>query len=62
MHVELKVKIHLTGGLPGWLRDEESACPAGEAGLIPGSERPPGEGNGSLPQYSCLENSVGTGA
>ena len=23
-------------------------------GLIPGLERPPGEGNGNTPQYSCL--------
>ena len=27
-------------------------------GLIPGSGRSPGEGNGSLLQYSCLENSM----
>ena len=35
---------------------EESACSAGEPGSIPGSGRSPGEGNGNLPQYSCLEN------
>ena len=28
----------------------------GEAGLIPGSGRSPGEGNGNPLQYSCLEN------
>ena len=27
-----------------------------DAGLIPGSERSPGEGHGNPPQYSCLEN------
>ena len=27
----------------------------GEAGSIPGWGRPPGEGNGNPPQYSCLE-------
>ena len=27
---------------------------AGDAGLIPGSEKTPGEGNGSPLQYSCL--------
>ena len=27
-------------------------------GLIPGSGRSPGAGNGNPPQYSCLENSV----
>ena len=30
-------------------------------GLIPGSERSPGEGNGNLLQYSCLENPMDGG-
>ena len=34
---------------------------AGYAGLIPGSGRSPGEGNGNLPQYSCLENPMKRG-
>ena len=38
--------------------DKESACNAGDAGLIPGSGRSPGEGNGNPLQYSCLENSI----
>ena len=29
---------------------------AGDVGLIPGSGRCPGEGNGNLLQHSCLEN------
>ena len=29
---------------------------------IPGSGRSPGEGNGNLLQYSCLENSMDRGA
>ena len=29
---------------------------AGNLGLIPGSGRSPGEGNGNLLQYSCLGN------
>ena len=29
-----------------------------DMGLIPGSERSPGEGNGNPLQYSCLENSM----
>ena len=37
---------------------KESACNAGEPGSIPGLGRPPGEGNGNLLQYSCLENSM----
>ena len=30
----------------------------GDVGSIPGSGRSPGEGNGNLLQYSCLENSM----
>ena len=41
---------------------EESACNAGEPGLIPGSERSPREENGYPPQYSCLENPLDRGA
>ena len=37
---------------------KESACNAGDLGLIPGSERSPGEGNGYPLQYSCLENAM----
>ena len=33
-----------------------------EAGSIPGSGRSPGEGNGNLLQYSCLEKSHGRGS
>ena len=33
-----------------------SAYDAGDPGLIPGSGRCPGEGNGNPLQYSCLEN------
>ena len=33
-----------------------SASNAGDLGLIPGSGRSPGEGNGNPLQYSCLEN------
>ena len=32
-----------------------------DPGLIPGLGRYPGEGNGSLFQYSCLENSMDRG-
>ena len=35
---------------------------AGDAGLIPESERSPGEGSGNPLQYSCLENSMDRGA
>ena len=39
-----------------------SACNTGDLGLIPGSGRTPGEGNGNPLQYSCLENSMDRGA
>ena len=35
---------------------------AGDIGLIPGSERFHGEGNGNPLQYSCLENPIDGGA
>ena len=35
---------------------------AGDVSLIPGSGRSPGEGNGYLLQYSCLENPMDTEA
>ena len=35
---------------------KESACSAGDLGLIPGLGRSPGERNGNPLQYSCLEN------
>ena len=37
---------------------KESACNAGDLGLIPGLGRSPGEGKGHPLQYSGLENSV----
>ena len=40
---------------------KESACNAGDPGLIPGSGRSPEEGNVYSFQYSCLENSMDRG-
>ena len=40
---------------PGGSDSKESACNAGDPGLIPGLGRSPGEGNGYPLQYSCLE-------
>ena len=39
-----------------------NAGDAEDAGLIPGSGRSPGVGNGNLLQCSCLENSMDRGA
>ena len=49
-------------GLPWWLSSEDFACKKGDAGLIPGSGRSPGEGSGSQLQYSCLGNPMDKGA
>ena len=43
---------------PGGSDGEESACDAGDMGLIPGSGRSPGEGLDYSLQYSCWENSM----
>ena len=48
--------------LPGGLDDKESACNAGDPDYILGSGRSPGEGNGNLLQYSCLEKPMERGA
>ena len=53
-------------GLPGCLSGKESACQCRRykkhASSIPKSGRPPGVGNGSPLQYSCLENPTDRGA
>ena len=49
-------------GFPGGSDGRESACNAGDLGLIPGSGKSPGEGNGNPLQYSCLENPMDRGA
>ena len=43
-------------GFPCSSAGKESACNAGDLGLIPGLGRSPGEGNGYPLQYSGLEN------
>ena len=55
---ELFIMWASLGGLDG----KKSGCNAGDLGLIPGSERPPEEGNGNPLQYSCLEKSMDGGA
>ena len=60
-HQELRWNKRIDGH-PWWLSGKESACQAGDAGLIPGSEKSPGEGNGNPLQYSCLETPMDRGA
>ena len=47
---------------PGGSVCKESVCNAGDPGSIPGSGRSPGEVNGDLLQYYCLENHMDRGA
>ena len=49
-------------GFPGGSDGKAYACNVGDLGLIPGLGKSPGEGNGNLLQYSCLENSMDRGA
>ena len=48
-------------GFPGGSEVKASACNVGDLGLIPGSGRSAGEGNGNLLQDSCLENPMDGG-
>ena len=48
-------------GFPSGSDGKESAFNVGDIGLIPGSERSPGKGNGNPLQYSCLENTMDRG-
>ena len=47
---------------PGSSDSKASVYNVGDPGLILGSGRSPGEGNGNPLQYSCLENPMGGGA
>ena len=49
-------------GFPAGSVVKNPTANAGDAGLIPGSERHPREENGNALQYSCLENSMDSGA
>ena len=49
-------------GFPGGSERKVSACNTGDPGLIPGSERSPGEKKGYPFQYPSLENSMNRGA
>ena len=49
-------------GFPYGSAGKDSACNAGNPGSIPGLGKSPGEQNGNLLQYSCLENPMNRGA
>ena len=66
MFNRVKYLITVFGRVNGGLLDgsdgKEYACSVGDLGLIPGSTRSPGEGNGNPLQCSCLENPMDRGA
>ena len=49
-------------GFPGGSVVKNLPDNSGYTGLIPGSGKSSGEGNGNLVQYSCLENPMERGA
>ena len=57
MHIFVCVYI-ITLSFPGGSDGKGSACNVEDLGLIPGSEKSLGEGNGYPLQYSFLENSM----
>ena len=48
-------------GFPSGSDSKESACSAGDTGVIPGSGRSPGKANGNPLQYSCLGSPMNRG-
>ena len=67
--MEMETSLLLPGinqiRLSRWFIGKESTCntgDTGDVGLIPGSGRSRGEGNGYTFQYSCLENPMDRGA
>ena len=54
--------LYVKWSFPSGSNGKESACIMGDLGLIPGSGRSSGEGNGNPLQCSCLENPLDRGA
>ena len=55
----------VNNAFPQWLSGKESACNAGDAGVlgsVPGWGRSPGGGHGNILQCSCRENPMDRGA
>ena len=61
-YIDMALNKKIIGVFPGGLvvkNPPVSARNAADAGSVSGLGRSPGGGNGSPPQYSCLENSMG---
>ena len=59
MHINIQTLLYM--GFPGDSVVKNPLANTGDAGLIPGLGRSPGEGNGNPLQYSCLENPMDRG-
>ena len=59
---KVKYTLKVLRSFPGGSDGKASACHAGDLGLIPGSGRSPGKGNGNPLQHSCLGNPIDSGA
>ena len=65
LKISFKKNSHIIStelGFPCSSADKESACNAGDPGLIPGPGKSPIEGNGHPLQDSCLDNPMDRGA
>ena len=60
--LSLCLSFWLSPAFPSGSVGKESACNSGDASLITGWGRSSGGGHGNPPQYSCLENPMGSGA
>ena len=58
----IKIWYEILEGFPGGSVVKNLLVKAGDPGSILGSGRSPEEGNGTLLQYSCLENPMDRGA
>ena len=59
---KIKAKNLIRKNFPGGSDSKESACNAGDLGLISGLAKSPGEGNSNPLQESCLRNPIDRGA
>ena len=59
MHINIQTLLYM--GFPGDSVVKNPPANTGDAGLIPGLGRSPGEGNGNPLQYSCLGNPTDKG-
>ena len=62
INTSLPSSVEYPRSFPGGWDGKESACGAEDPSSMLGSGRSPGEGNGNLLQYSCLENPMDRGA